>query len=129
MRADKFFSEKYGSRTKAAEALEKGLVLRNGKPLRPKDDVSDEDAFAFVVAEETYVSNGGYKLARALKEFAFNLKDLICADIGASTGGFTDCLLQNGAKKVYAVDVGESLLHESLLGNDKIVPMENVNAR
>ncbi len=129
MRADKFFAEKFGSRTKAAEALEKGLVLLNGKTLRPKDEVTGEDAFSFLIAEESFVSNGGYKLSRALKTFGFDCKGLIFADIGASTGGFSDCLLQNGADKIYAIDVGESLLHDSLKNNPRIVRMENVNAR
>ena len=80
-------------------------------------------------AEESFVSNGGYKLSRAIREFFFDCTGKICVDIGASTGGFTDCLLQNGAKKVYTVDVGESLLHESLLGLEKVVQMENTNAR
>lgn len=129
MRADKFFAEKFGSRTKAAEAVEKGLVLVNGKTVKPKDEVLETDEIRFLQAEETFVSNGGYKLQKALKSFEFSVQDMIFADIGASTGGFTDCLLQNGAKKVYAVDVGESLLHESLIGNEKIVVMENTNAR
>ena len=129
MRADKFFAEKFGSRTKAAEALEKGLVLVNGKVLRPKDEVKETDEFVFVQTENVFVSNGGYKLDRAVKTFGLDYKDKIFADIGASTGGFTDCLLQRGAKKVYAVDVGESLLHESLFNDPKIVRMENTNAR
>lgn len=129
MRADKYFSERYGSRTKAAEAIERGLVLVNGKPIKPKTEIKETDAIVFVEAEEMFVSNGGYKLDRALRAFQFDCKDKIFADIGASTGGFTDCLLQNGARKVYTVDVGESLLHESLLDNEKIVQMENTNAR
>lgn len=129
MRADKYFAERFGSRTKSAEALEKGLVLSRGKALRPKDEVTGTEEFVFLTAEEEYVSNGGYKLARALKEFLYDCKGKICADIGASTGGFTDCLLQNGAAKVYAVDVGESLLHESLRNNCKVISMENINAR
>jgi len=129
MRADKYFSEHYGSRTKAAEAIEKGLVLINGKPIKPKTEVKETDAVVFVNAEASFVSNGGYKLDRALRTFDFDCRDQVFADIGASTGGFTDCLLQNGAKKVYTVDVGESLLHESLLENEKIVQMENTNAR
>ena len=129
MRADKFFADKFGSRTKAAEAIEKGLVLVNEKTIKPKDEVSETDTIRFMQAEESFVSNGGYKLQRAIKTFTFNCKDKVFVDIGASTGGFTDCLLQNGAKKVYAVDVGESLLHESLTGNKKIVVMENTNAR
>ncbi len=129
MRADKYFAEKYGSRTKAAEAIEKGLVLINGKPIKPKTEIGDGDEISFIQAEETFVSNGGYKLDRALKTFAFDVKGKVFVDIGASTGGFTDCLLQYGAKKVYAVDVGESLLHESLQNHEKIVVMENTNAR
>ncbi|MBQ8658576.1 MAG: TlyA family RNA methyltransferase [Clostridia bacterium] len=129
MRADKYFSDKFGSRTKAAEALEKGLVLVNGKKLRAKDDVKETDDITFVKADEYFVSNGGYKLSRALKSFDFDCNGLIFADIGASTGGFTDCLLQNGAKKVYAVDVGESLLHDSLKRDNRVVLMENTNAR
>ena len=129
MRADKYFAEKYGSRTKAAEAIEKGLVLVNGKPVRTKDEIRGTDAITFVQAEQSFVSNGGYKLARAIETFGFSCKDKVFVDIGASTGGFTDCLLQNGAAKIYAVDVGESLLHESLVGNEKIVRKENTNAR
>ena len=129
MRADKYFAEKYGSRTKAAEAIEKGLVLVNGKPVRTKDEIRETDVITFVQAEQSFVSNGGYKLARAIETFGFSCKDKVFVDIGASTGGFTDCLLQNDAAKIYAVDVGESLLHESLVGNEKIVRMENTNAR
>ena len=129
MRADVFFAEKFGSRTKAAEAIEKGLVLLNGKQIKAKTEVKEADVITFVEAEELFVSNGGYKLDRAIKTFHFDCKEKIFADIGASTGGFTDCLLQYGAAKVYAIDVGESLLHESLLDDNRIVQMENTNAR
>ena len=129
MRADKYFADKYGSRTKAADAIEKGQILVNGKPIKAKTEILEGDIFTFIEAEEQFVSNGGYKLSRAISAFSVDCKDKIFVDIGASTGGFTDCLLQNGAKKVYTVDVGESLLHESLLGNEKIVQMENTNAR
>ena len=129
MRADKFFADKFGSRTKSAEAIEKGLVLVNGKEIKPKTEIYETDEVTFVTPEENFVSNGGYKLDRAIKTFAFNCKNKVFVDIGASTGGFTDCLLQNGAKKVYAVDVGESLLHESLLGDERIVQIQNTNAR
>ena len=129
MRADKYFSEHFGSRTKAAEAIEKGLVLVNGKTVKPKTEIAENEAITFVEAETSFVSNGGYKLDRAIKEFHVDCKDKVFVDIGASTGGFTDCLLQNGAKLVYAVDVGESLLHESLQEDLRIIPMENTNAR
>ncbi len=129
MRADKYLAEKFGSRTKAAEAIEKGYVLVNGKTVKTKDEIKDADEITFVRAQTQFVSNGGYKLAKAIDAFGLFCKDKVFADIGASTGGFTDCLLQNGVKKVYAVDVGESLLHESLVSNAAIVRMENTNAR
>lgn len=129
MRADKYFAEHFGSRTKAAEAIEKGLVLVNGKQIKPKTEVFETDTVMLVEAETSFVSNGGYKLDRAMKEFSIDCRNKTYVDIGASTGGFTDCLLQNGAKKVYAVDVGESLLHERLAGDSRIVRMENTNAR
>ena len=129
MRADKFFAEQFGSRTKAAEAIEKGLVLVNGKKIRTKDEVAETDCVEILQAEEQFVSNGGYKLQRAIKSFSYDCTGKVFTDLGASTGGFTDCLLQNGAEKVYAVDVGESLLHESLYNDLRVVRMENTNAR
>ena len=129
MRADKYFAEKFESRTKAAEAIEKGLVLVNGKTIKPKSEIKEGDLITFIEAEEVFVSNGGYKLDRAIKTFSLNCQDKIFVDIGASTGGFTDCLLQNGAKKVYAIDVGESLLHLKLQKDSRVVSMDNTNAR
>ena len=129
MRADKYLADYFGSRTKAAEAVERGLVLVNGKPIKPKTEIKETDVLTFVETEERFVSNGGYKLNRALKHFDFDCNGKVFADIGASTGGFTDCLLQYGAKRVYTIDVGESLLHESLVGDPRIVQMENTNAR
>ena len=129
MRADKFFAEKFGSRTKAAEAIEKGWVLVNGKKIRAKDEVKETDCICFSESGNRFVSNGGYKLLRALETFSFPVKDKIFVDIGASTGGFTDCLLQNDAKKVYAVDVGESLLHDTIATDSRVVIMDRTNAR
>jgi 23S rRNA (cytidine1920-2'-O)/16S rRNA (cytidine1409-2'-O)-methyltransferase len=76
-----------------------------------------------------YVSRGGLKLAHALAAFQLSPQNATCLDVGASTGGFTDCLLQNGAGLVYAVDVGEGLLDPKLLQTEKVRPMENCNAR
>jgi len=76
-----------------------------------------------------YVSRGGEKLAAAFKAFDLDVTDLICADVGASTGGFTDCLLQNGALKVYAIDVGQGILHWKLRNDSRVVVMEGTNAR
>ena len=129
MRADKFLAERFGSRTKAAEAIEKGWVLVNGKKIRPKDEIKESDIVSCLEIEQQYVSNGGYKLARALEAFHIPVKDGIFVDIGASTGGFTDCLLQNGAKKVFAVDVGSCLLHEKIALDDRVIIMDETNAR
>lgn len=76
-----------------------------------------------------YVSRGGDKLAGALRDFAFDCRDLICADVGASTGGFTDCLLQAGARRVYAIDVGYGQLAHKLRIDPRVVNMERTNAR
>lgn len=129
MRADKFFSERFGSRTKAAEAIENGFVLVNGKTILPKTEIQESDSITFLQDKPQFVSNGGAKLQRALDTFPIDCKGKIFVDIGASTGGFTDCLLQHGAAKVYAVDVGESLLHADLLKRTEIVVMDNTNAR
>lgn len=128
MRLDKYLAERYNSRTKAAQAIEKGLVKVNGKSVLPSYELKETDELEFFEADESFVSNGGYKLSKALKDFAFNVRGMTFVDIGASTGGFTDCLLQNGALKVYCVDVGESQLDKSLLGKNVVV-MDNCNAR
>lgn len=129
MRADKFFAGRFHSRTKAAEALLKGLVLRGGKELRPSDDVSEKDEFQFVGERLDYVSNGGYKLERGLDYFQESAEGAVAVDLGASTGGFTDVLLQRGAKKVYCVDVGENQLDESIAKDRRTVVMDRTNAR
>jgi len=76
-----------------------------------------------------FVSRGGEKLQAALQQFELSVKGKICADVGASTGGFTDCLLQHGASRVYAIDVGKGILEWKLRNNDRVVVMEEVNAR
>ena len=129
MRADKFFTEKFGSRTKAHNALERGLVLRDGRPLAPKDEVREGDVFTFAEKGVQFVSEGGFKLERALECFTCEVQGKVFADLGASTGGFTDCLIRRGAKRVYCVDVGTSQLDPSLLSTGKIVVMDDTNAR
>ncbi len=128
MRIDVYLAQKFGSRTKAATAVNKGLVLVNGKKVTRSYEVKDGDAVEIIEAEENFVSAGGFKLAKALKDFDFCVKDKIFADIGASTGGFTDCLLQNGAKKVYCIDVGQSQLDEKLKGKNVVI-IDGFNAR
>lgn len=128
MRIDKYLSQKYGSRTKSADAISCGLVFVNGKNVSPSYDVREGDVITFAEREESYVSNGGYKLSKALKDFNVTVSGGVFADIGASNGGFTDCLFKNGAKKVYCIDVGENQLDKSLLGKN-IVIYDNCNAR
>lgn len=128
MRIDKFLSERFNSRSKAAEAISKKLVLVNGKPVSASYEVKDSDEIEILKAGESFVSAGGYKLSKAIKDFGFEVNGKVFADVGASTGGFTDCLLQNGAKKVYCIDVGESQLDKSLLC-DRVKVIDNFNAR
>ncbi len=128
MRIDKYLAEKLGSRTKAANMVSKGIVLVNGKSVDPSYEVKASDEIEIVEQSENYVSAGGFKLAKALNDFNASVSDMVFADIGASTGGFTHCLLKNGAKKVYCIDVGESQLDKSLL-SDKVIVVDNFNAR
>jgi 23S rRNA (cytidine1920-2'-O)/16S rRNA (cytidine1409-2'-O)-methyltransferase len=128
MRIDKYLSERFGSRNKALQAIEKGLVLVDGKRVQPSYNYIEGQKIEIIEAEESFVSVGGFKLSKALKDFNYSPKGKIFADIGASTGGFSDCLLQNGAKKVYCIDVGESQLDKSLLSKNVVV-MDNFNAR
>lgn len=128
MRIDKYLSQKFGSRTKAAQAIEKGLVLVNGKVVSPSFEVKESDDLIFLQADENFVSLGGFKLSKALKDFNYSVEGKIFADIGASTGGFTDCLFQNGVQKVYCIDVGKNQLDQSLKSKN-IVICDNFNAR
>ena len=128
MRIDLYLKDKFGSRNKAANAVSDGLVLVNGKAVSASYEVKEGDDITLLSPKTSFVSAGGYKLHKALKDINFSVKDGIFADIGASTGGFTDCLLQNGAKKVYCIDVGESQLDGSLKDKN-IVIIDNFNAR
>lgn len=128
MRLDKYLSEKFGSRNKAVAAIERGSVKVNGKVQPPSYTVKDGDDVQIAEEQTTFVSAGGYKLYKALNDFDFSADGKVFADIGASTGGFTDCLLKSGAKKVYCIDVGESQLDKSLLDKEVVV-IDNFNAR
>ena len=117
------------SREKAKRAIIAGQVLVNGhKAGKPSDQAKETDRIE-VVAPEKYVSRGGHKLERALDHFDLDVTGLVAADLGASTGGFTDCLLQRGVEKIYAIDVGKGQLAWSLRQNQKVVVMERINAR
>ncbi|MBQ3116592.1 MAG: TlyA family RNA methyltransferase [Clostridia bacterium] len=115
----------FDSRTKAKQAIERGEIYLDGKKIdKSSFDVSlDIEHKIEWKREEDFVSLGGYKLSKALKDFDFCVKDFIVADIGASTGGFTDCLIKNGAKKVFAIDLNDGLLHEKLRGDLRVVPL------
>lgn len=127
MRLDNLLVKKnlFDSRTKAKQAIEHGEIYINDKQiLKASFDFSEEDHLSIKrVCEEAFVSLGGFKLSKALKDFSFNVNGLICADLGASTGGFTDCLLKNGANKIYAIDLNDDLLHPTLKENNKVVPL------
>lgn len=118
------------SRTLAQKLTMAGEVLVNGQVASKPGQTFTEDVKIELKAKPPFVSRGGEKLLGALE--AFHLTDLtgmICIDVGASTGGFTDCMLQHGAKKVYAVDVGYGQLHDKLRNDPRVVVMERTNAR
>jgi 23S rRNA (cytidine1920-2'-O)/16S rRNA (cytidine1409-2'-O)-methyltransferase len=117
------------SREKARALILAGQVLINGqKAAKPGQTVSSEAALE-VLERMPYVSRGGYKLAAALDHWAMNVTGWVCIDVGASTGGFTDCLLQRGAAQVYAIDVGHGQLDWKLRGDPRVIVREGVNAR
>lgn len=119
----------FESREKAKRALMAGLILVNGK-LVDKPDLKFPSEIEIEIKKTLpYVSKGGFKLKKALEVFNINVKDFVVLDIGAGTGGFTDCLLKEGAKRVYALDVGKGVIHESLRNNPRVVVMEEINAR
>lgn len=132
MRADRFLFE-HGfarSRTQAAELIRSGSVYADGRLI---DKASSELSLQMQVEVKgggiPYVSRGGYKLEAALTRFVVDVTDAVAIDFGASTGGFTDCLLQNGARKVYAIDSGRDQLDETLRHNPAVISLENTNAR
>ena len=118
------------SRQKAQATIMSGIVFVNGQRVdKAGTAVANDARIEIRGATLQYVSRGGLKLEKAMQTFPLDLHDKICADIGASTGGFTDCMLQNGAKKVYAVDVGYGQLDWKLRNDPRVVCMERTNAR
>src|SRR2546421_9188333 len=117
------------SRQRAQALILAGKVRVAGETVRSPDRTVSEDAAIAVDSEPGYSSRGALKLAPALDRFGVDPRERICADIGASTGGFTDVLLRRGAAKVYAVDVGRGLLHWRLRQDPRVVVIERVNAR
>ena len=130
MRLDVYLREKFCySRTKAASMVFDGFISVNGKIAdKPSQNVKEGDV---VVVEKEYrfASRGGDKLEKAFFDFSLDVKGKVCADIGASHGGFTDCLLSHGALKVYAVDVGECAFDDVLRMDARVVIKDNTNAR
>ncbi len=117
------------SRSKAQRMIAAGRVEVDGRILtRPGHPINTE-AEIEILSFEKYVSRGGDKLDGALEQFRIDPKGLVCLDVGASAGGFTDCLLQHGAAKVYAIDVGHDQLHPRLRRHPKVVVREGLNAR
>ncbi len=132
MRLDLYLSEKaYAkSRTEAKNLITDGAVKVFGKVVtKPAFEVELGAEIEVTKEASRYVSRGGYKLEGALEAFKISPEDKLCIDIGASSGGFTDCLLQNGAKSVIAVDSGTMQLAESLRRDSRVVVRENFNAR
>ena len=117
------------SRAKAQALIMAGEVLINGRPAAKSGTPISEDAEIKVKEPLPYVSRGGIKLAHALDAFQMDVSGAVAVDIGASTGGFTDCLLQRGAKKIYAIDVGYGQLDYRLRQDARVVVMERINAR
>ncbi len=130
MRLDKYLAQNlFASRTKAARAVAEGRVFINGRLGKASDEVSAGDDIVVQERPISFVSEGGYKLRKALNEFGADVSGLACVDLGASTGGFTDCLLQAGAAVVYAVDVGRGQLAPSLCGDPRVCVLDGINVR
>lgn len=117
-------------RDRAKGLIMAGQVYVNGqKADKPGQQIAEDDTIEVRGQQLPYVSRGGLKLARALEAFPIDLRDTVCGDFGASTGGFTDCMLQNGARRVYAVDVGYGQLAWKLRENPQVVNLERTNVR
>lgn len=130
-RIDVLIKEKYNiSRQKAAELIREGAVFADGRRvLKPSAQADENTDIRISENNDTmrFAGRGGLKLAAALEGFGIDADGLVCLDIGASTGGFTDCLLQNGAKRVYAVDVGTAQLIDRLKNDERVLCFEQTN--
>ncbi|MBO8160978.1 MAG: TlyA family RNA methyltransferase [Thermosipho sp. (in: Bacteria)] len=117
------------SREKAKRLIMSGKVIVNNEMVDKPGKLFGENIDIRIKEQEKYVSRGGYKIEGAWESFRFEIKDKVACDIGSSTGGFTDFLLQNDVKKVYCVDVGYGQLHWKIRNNPKVIVMERMNAR
>src|SRR5580692_2973433 len=130
-RADLLLVERglFESRARAQAAIEAGLVTANDKPVVKPSEGVPADAVLQAQPAHPFVSRGGVKLTGALEHYPIEIEGHVCLDVGASTGGFTEVLLANGASLVFAIDVGREQLHASLRGHPKIVSMEETDIR
>jgi 23S rRNA (cytidine1920-2'-O)/16S rRNA (cytidine1409-2'-O)-methyltransferase len=130
-RADVLLVERglFESRARAQAAIEAGLVTANDKQVAKASESVPADAMLQAQPAHPYVSRGGVKLAGALERYPIEIEDHVCLDVGASTGGFTEVLLANGAAIVFSIDVGKAQLHPSLHGHPRIVSMEETDIR
>lgn len=118
------------SRELAKSYIKDGYVFVNDKKvLKPSLDVSESDVIKYIGEKEKYVGRGGLKLEAAINNFGIDINEKRCLDIGASTGGFTDCMLQHGAMKVYAVDVGRNQLDKKLKDDNRVIDVEQTDIR
>lgn len=132
MRLDMFVTEQgiSKSRTAAQQIIKSGGISVNGKAVtKCSAEVTQADRVELIGELPRYVGRGGLKLEAALAAFPISLEGACCVDIGASTGGFTDCMLQNGAARVYAIDVGSDQLDESLRTDSRVISMEKTDIR
>jgi len=130
-RADLLLVERglFESRARAQAAIEAGLVTANDKPVLKASEGIPEDALLQAEPAHPFVSRGGVKLSGALEHYPLEIEDHVCLDVGASTGGFTEVLLANGASLVFSIDVGRGQLHPSLHGHPRIISMEETDIR
>lgn len=117
------------SRNQARAVVMAGEVLVDEQRAQRAGQMVDDRSVVAIKERQRFVSRGGLKLEHGLLRFGIDVEGLVCADLGASTGGFTDCLLQGGARRVYAIDVGHGQLDYSLRNDPRVVVMEKVNAR
>ncbi|MCL2638612.1 MAG: TlyA family RNA methyltransferase [Oscillospiraceae bacterium] len=117
------------SRSKAQELIKSRNVKVNGEVITKPSALVSEEAEIEIVSAPKYIGRAGYKLEAAAEAFGIDFTGLVCLDAGASTGGFTDLMLQKGARKVYAVDVGENQLHDSLRANSRVISIEKQDIR
>lgn len=131
MRLDNFLVEEKGvkSRSWAKKLIQDQKVLVNNVPAKKAGlEISEKDIVE-LLEDFKFVSRAGYKLEKAISEFNVKVQNRVCLDVGASTGGFTDCLLQNGAQHVYGIDVGEKQMDPKIRNDERVSCFEKINAR